>query len=247
MLTRIHIKNFKRFNDIEIELGKTVVLIGPNNSGKTTALQALALWEIGLKRCHEKQGTQKSVTINRRDLIATPVPTANLLWHDLAGQPPIEITVEGTINGKNCLCGIEFDYANEEYFYCRPTQAPIPPEAANMRVAFLPPMSGLAAIEPKWEPGRIHVLIGEGQTAQVLRNLCYQIEQYDPSKWLSLKENIKKLFGVTLLSPTYIRERGEITMAYQDLGGLKLDLSSSAQIETLSSPLLASRTVLTGA
>ncbi|MEN8216259.1 MAG: AAA family ATPase [Pseudomonadota bacterium] len=71
MLTRIHIKNFKRFNDIEIELGKTVVLIGPNNSGKTTALQALALWEIGLKRCHEKQGTQKSVTINRRDLIAT--------------------------------------------------------------------------------------------------------------------------------------------------------------------------------
>jgi len=88
-----------------------------------------------------------------------------LLWHDLAGQPPIEITVEGTINGKNCLCGIEFDYANEEYFYCRPTQAPIPPEAANMRVAFLPPMSGLAAIEPKWEPGRIHVLIGEGQAA----------------------------------------------------------------------------------
>ncbi|KHD06862.1 ATPase AAA [Candidatus Thiomargarita nelsonii] len=225
MLTRIHIKNFKRFNEIEFELGKTVVLIGPNNSGKTTALQALALWEIGLKRCQ----TQKAVTINRRDLIATPVPSANLLWHDLAGQPPIEITVEATINGKNCLCGIEFDYANEESFYCRPTQAPIPPEAANMRVAFLPPMSGLAAIEPKWEPGRIHVLIGEGQTAQVLRNLCYHIEQYDPSKWLSLKENIKKLFGVTLLSPTYIRERGEITMAYQDLGGLKLDLSSSGR------------------
>ena len=42
MLTKLTIKNFKRFDQAEIELGKSVVLIGPNNSGKTTALQALA-------------------------------------------------------------------------------------------------------------------------------------------------------------------------------------------------------------
>jgi hypothetical protein len=40
----------------------------------------------------------------------------------------------------------------------------IPKEAAGVKVAFLPPMSGLAAVEPKWEPGRINVLLGEGQT-----------------------------------------------------------------------------------
>ena len=50
MLTRIRIRNFKRFEDSEIELGKAVLLIGPNNSGKTTALQALSLWDIGLRR-----------------------------------------------------------------------------------------------------------------------------------------------------------------------------------------------------
>jgi len=89
MLTRIRIRNFKRFEDSEIELGKAVLLIGPNNSGKTTALQALSLWDIGLRRWNEKRKGKSSpekrpgVTVNRRDLVSIPVPVANLLWRNL--------------------------------------------------------------------------------------------------------------------------------------------------------------------
>ena len=85
MLTRLKLRNFKLFEEIDLKLGRQVVLIGPNNAGKTTALQALALWDIGLKRWIEKRGAgevplkRPGVTINRRDLIALPVPTANLL------------------------------------------------------------------------------------------------------------------------------------------------------------------------
>ena len=89
MLTRLRARNFKRFDSLDIELGQSVVLIGPNNSGKTSALQALALWEIGLRRWNElrkgKSVREKrpGVTVNRRDLVSVPVPDANLLWHDL--------------------------------------------------------------------------------------------------------------------------------------------------------------------
>ena len=55
MLTKLTVRNFKRFDSVEIELGNPVVFIGPNNSGKTTALQALAFWDIGLKRWNEKR------------------------------------------------------------------------------------------------------------------------------------------------------------------------------------------------
>ena len=55
MLTKLTIHNFKRFGVVEIELGNPVVFIGPNNSGKTSALQALAFWEIGLKKWNEKR------------------------------------------------------------------------------------------------------------------------------------------------------------------------------------------------
>src|ERR1700730_1087241 len=139
MLTSIKVKNFKRLDDVAIELGKTVVFVGPNNSGKTTALQALALWEIGLRKWVEKRSAKDTpekrpgVTINRRDLIAVPVPAANLLWRDLHVRTiqrdngkqdtrniRIDIVVSGVTDGSVWDCGFEFDYANQESFYCRP-------------------------------------------------------------------------------------------------------------------------------
>ena len=204
MLTRLKISNFKKLDDVDIELGKTVVLIGPNNSGKTSALQALALWDIGLRQWNAKREGKASpekrpgVAINRLEMISIPVPNLNLLWSDLHTRDKeqvegksrtknirIDVIVEGVTNDKNWSCGIEFDYSGEESCICRPVRKPgfegkpvkeakfteIPNEANEVRIAFLPPMSGLAAVEPKLEPGRLNVLLGEGQTAQVLRNL----------------------------------------------------------------------------
>lgn len=259
MLTRLRIKNFKRFPNADIELGQAVVLIGPNNSGKTTALQALALWDIGLRRWNQEYkdktapAQRPGVTINRRDLVSIPVPGANLLWRNLhfrdmrksngklqTQNVRIDITVEGVTQGKAWTSGLEFDYANDESVYCRPlrlddgkqpARMSVPQEAADTRVAFLPPMSGLTATEPKWESGRINVLLGEGQTAQVLRNLCHQLfDGAEPrTQWEEVCRCIESLFGAKLQPPEFIRERGEITMAYEDPEGSLLDLSSSGR------------------
>lgn len=258
MLTKLICRNFKNFGEVEVELGNSVVFIGPNNSGKTTALQALALWEIGLKRWNEKRKGRANpekrpgVAINRRDLISVPVPNARLLWRNLQVRDTemvsgkqrtqnirIDITVEGVTANKAWQCGLEFDYANEESFYCRPLrisekdgkvveQMPVPEEASNFSVAFLPPMSGLISNESRLDPGAINVRIGEGRTAEVLRNLCYQISQ-DTQKWETLCEKIHSLFGVYLDEPEYIPERGEVSMNYRDEFGISLDLSSSGR------------------
>ena len=66
MITRLRVRNFKRFESIDVELGNPVVFIGPNNSGKTTAMQALALWDLGLKRWHEKRGGQGPAALRFR-------------------------------------------------------------------------------------------------------------------------------------------------------------------------------------
>lgn len=58
MLTKLTVRNFKQFDDIAIELDNPVVFVGPNNSGKTSAMQALALWNLGLKRWMEKFARQ---------------------------------------------------------------------------------------------------------------------------------------------------------------------------------------------
>lgn len=43
MLTRLHIRNFKSIKDLSIDIKDFNILVGPNNSGKTSVLQTLAL------------------------------------------------------------------------------------------------------------------------------------------------------------------------------------------------------------
>jgi len=263
MLTKLTIRNFKRFDFAEVELGSPVVFIGPNNSGKTTALQALSLWSTGLKRWNEKRAGERApekrpgVALNRRDLIAVPVPDANLLWRDLHVRDVqrvkvngkikpetrnirIDIIVEGATEGRAWTCGLEFDYANEESLYCRPLRLsedknpermPIPPPATQVNVAYLPPMSGLAENETRLDPGAINVRLGEGRTAEVLRNLCYKISSGEDAgaKWTRVCQTIDELFLVQLDVPVYIPERGEITMTYVDRAGTRLDLASAGR------------------
>ncbi len=258
MINKIIVRNFKRFDEVTLELGENVVLIGPNNAGKTTALQALALWDIGYKTWVDKRSVNSTVSkrpgvaINRRDLISIPVPESNLLWRDKhtrsimrnqgkqrTSNVRIDIIVEGINEGKAWKCGLEFDYANEEGFHCRPLRLEtgknpermlVPNLKGRINIAFLPPMSGLADREFLKQPGEIGVLLGQGQTAQVLRNLCYRVyNDASPSaSWSNIVAAIRDIFGVELLDPV-MGETAEITLTYKDENGQEFDLSASGR------------------
>ena len=255
MLTRLVVRNFKRFEEMDIELGGLVMFIGPNNSGKTSALQALTLWDAGVRRWKARYpgkteaGKRSGVAVNRLDLLSIPVPRANLLWRGLRvrdvrrtdqGQMTsnvrMDILVEGVGEDGAWSCGMEFDYANVESLYCRPlridegarTRMSVPKEAGTMPMAFLPPMSGLTGAETYLRRGALNVRLGEGRTAEVLRNLCYRIHREQPDLWDKMIARIDLLFGAELSSPDYHPERDEISMSYRE-GGVQLDLSSSGR------------------
>jgi len=258
MLTRLIIRNFKRLGNVEIELGDSVVLVGPNNSGKSTALQALTLWDAGLRAWTAKRDIdapsekRPGVTINRKDLFALPTPTAKLLWHDLRThvrnrKVRIEVIVEGVADNEEWTCGLEFDFSNSESLACRPLRregfeearvenaefTTVPPHATSTRVAFLPPMSGLAEREHVKQRGEIEYLIGQGQTALVLRNLCRQVREGAPDRWDRIVDRIDRVFGVMLDAPSVDPSRSEITLAYRERtrvnGNRSLDLSSAGR------------------
>ncbi|MDX1992327.1 MAG: AAA family ATPase [bacterium] len=245
MLTRLRIQNFKQFEDVDIELGQTVVFIGPNNSGKTTALQALALWYEGLQAWTDEvsrhitppyEPLDDRTTLNRLNLITIPIRSTELLWRNLkvVNGTPVEIAVvvEGINEDHVWSHGYQFQFVNEESIYCN--------QGTNQNALFyiddapelvyLPPMSGLIATEDRLERGSINRRIGEGRTAEVLRNLCYQLYERNGSSagWDKLITTMRESFGIELLPPEYLAARGEIRMAYRERGVL-LDIGSAGR------------------
>lgn len=123
------------FEEVEVPLGIGFVLVGPNNCGKTSVLQALTLWHTGLKRWEErhmqkgKRGIPSKlpgVPVTRLDLTSLPVSETNLLWHGRNVRRGynqnirIELIVKGIRCGKEWKCSLEFDYPNRESLFCRP-------------------------------------------------------------------------------------------------------------------------------
>ncbi|MBP6448486.1 MAG: AAA family ATPase [Saprospiraceae bacterium] len=49
MISKIRIKNFRQIKDQTIEFQQAVVVIGPNNGGKSTLLQAISLFAIAIR------------------------------------------------------------------------------------------------------------------------------------------------------------------------------------------------------
>ncbi len=254
MLTKLEIRNFKRFDSVEIELGNPVVFIGPNNSGKTTALQALALWGLALQRWRsEPSGKRHGFVLNRKDLLAVPVPDAILLWHELhyfdesiqederlvsstTTARPIGVRVTGQGDRREWRCAFEFNHSNQESIDYGPfwnaSHVALPEEASNIRVAFLPPMSGLADQEFLKQPGEISYLIGQGRTGEVLRNLCYRARNDSPEgeqRWASITESMQRLFGTAISEPVLSPSRASIEMTYHDRSGVELDLSCTGR------------------
>ncbi|MDE0103704.1 MAG: AAA family ATPase [Bryobacterales bacterium] len=90
-------------------------------------------------------------------------------------------------------------------------------------------MSGLAATETRLDQGAIDVRIGEGRTAEVLRNLCHLVHTANPSgHWNSVVGWIRGLFGCDLEEPEYVPSRGEVLLFYRE-GGSRFDISSAGR------------------
>ena len=71
-------------------------------------------------------------------------------------------------------------------------------------------------------------LIGQGQTAGILRNLCFQVSLDAPKAWEWITRELSSLFGVSLRQPEFISERSEIRLVY-DQGKTELDISSAGR------------------
>ena len=245
LLHYIEIQNFKHFGAKQrIELDHPAVLIGPNNCGKTTAIQAIALWSQAVGTWFEVKGKstpreRTATSINRLNIVSVPVRRTRYFWHNAAvrrGNRDVPLLITVGILHRNKVEPVTMRFRNQgdELVYCTPDDATLKkPEvvetAAGLNVALLYPMSGLETEEPILQPGRIDVLLGQGQTAQVLRNLCLLVFKDAPEDWRRIAKLMSRLFSVDLGDPTETG-RGGIDLFYRQANVREpLDVSLSGR------------------
>ena len=113
---------------------------------------------------------------------------------------------------------MQFRNHGSEVVYCKPDSKSVErldliAAAAKIDVELLYPMSGIETDEPILRSGRIDVLLGQGQTGQVLRNLCLIVLKNSPDSWSRIVSLMKRLFSVDLEDPIET-SRGSIDLFY---------------------------------
>ena len=195
MIHRLTLRNFKSVGEQTYDFTQFDLLIGRNNSGKSTVLQALAIWQFCVDEFHRaKRGGSTGIQVVLPNFTALPVPEFNLLWKDRTDrrypqqggktkQEFILISIELEWRGPDGVVnafGVELRYHSPQTIYAIPKggwahfrecegRGDLP------RIAYVPPFSGLEPAEKWLDVAPRRQQVGKGQPGSVLRNLLLQV------------------------------------------------------------------------
>ena len=196
MITRLTLRNFKNVGEQVYHFTQFDLLVGRNNSGKSTVLQALAIWQFCVDEFHRsKRSGSKGIQVVLPNFTALPVPEFNLLWKDRTERAYpvdkkgnkkqefilIEILVEWRRStGETDSFGVEIRYHSSQTIYAIPNGGWERFRACDQRgdlpkIAYVPPFSGLEPTEKWLDISPIRQQVGKGQPGSVLRNLLLRV------------------------------------------------------------------------
>ena len=230
MIQRVVIRRFKRFDEVTFDLPAHIVLAGPNNTGKTTVLQAIAAWGLAFERWkylnnfQRRGGYYELAPIARQAFSAVPLRDFGLLWRDRIYRDNVEVEIH---SAEGWRVAMEFVANSTEQIYIRPKRdaEPATLRGAKLDTVFVPPMTGLSTEEPVYQRPKIDQLLGQARPGEVLRNLLVEAHRSEPA-WTELEASIERLFGYQLIPPD--ATGADILAEYTTRpGGTRLDIASA--------------------
>lgn len=228
MIEAVRIRRFKRFGDLEFRFPGSVILAGPNDSGKTTALQAIAAFALALRTWrylndfNPRRGFVKA-PITRLGFSPVPLQSFHQLWNDRQYAGIMEVEVR---HRSGWTVAMEFHPDTTEQIFVRPRRGVDGDllRTLDFDAVFIPAMTGVETNERFLQPSAVEQILGTGNPGQVLRNLLIETHR-DDAAWKELQESVGRLFGYRLLPPN--PGAAFVFAEYEPVhGGPRLDLST---------------------
>jgi predicted ATPase len=184
-IKKITLKNFKKFENLTLVLQPLDCLVGGNNSGKSSLLQSLALFDFCLHQCLTKRNgnplSLKNRTIFEEDFLVLPMIRAVDLWYEQMLQ----------VKKKRILIEIEVVFEHEKVVkttidfhlnrFLLSTQTELDEnwlnQLKNFKISYLPAFSNLQIKEEKRTQLSIRNELGRGNVNAVIRNLLLALKE----------------------------------------------------------------------
>lgn len=185
-ILKIKINNFKRLGNKEIDLKNGISLIvGGNNSGKSSVLHALAIWEYAKQvliyekspkaLCADFRGDGYGVTLD--EFTPINIPSFKYLWTNLKATSGYTLSIKcywKNSNDEDRYLEIGLAYGQEK-LYIKKLSSNILEGETIPRIAYLPTFAGINSKEEWHTHAMRNKLIGQGLAGSVLRNQIMEL------------------------------------------------------------------------
>lgn len=223
-IEKITLHRFKQFHSAKVPLNSGLSLLaGGNNSGKSSVLHGLAVWEfcktiLEFTRGHKAWtdgGLSQGIGIGISDFTPINVPSLKHLWHNLRTQKDKEpdgytLKVGAFWDREGTKAHIEFglSLANDRLFI-KTTASSLkladvedengePLSGVVPKIAYLPPFAGITDREPLHSVAMRNRLVGQGLSGAVIRNMIYDMTRRNKEERVRLRGGRSKLRSADL-------------------------------------------------
>ena len=218
MLTKRTIKNFKRFRDeTVVNFEPITVLLGGNNSGKSTVLQALSIFQYCMEVTRKRKNggfTLDTKTIGPEEFGALPVAEPTDLWPD--SKPAGAINIEAKFSN-DATISFEITMSFNRFSITPALHGEAGKLIETTKVRYVPIHSGLALREGFLLAPERAERLRELQHGSVIRNLLWDLKEHNKERWKKLKEILERLYPTATLDVTFDSQVDRfISSEYQD-------------------------------
>jgi len=199
----ITLHRFKRYRDrnVNVPSGYTL-LAGENNSGKSSFMQAFAIWEFCKYVISIERGEQallqsgiggQGIGISSEDFLPINLPSLKHLWTNLRiapedkGQGPesdgytLWIKLNWTLGDDSKFLKISLSLNNERLLI-KATESNLVEGDLIPKIAYIPPFAGILKKEPYHTPAMRNRLIGQGLSGSAIRNTILELFRANKEK-----------------------------------------------------------------
>ena len=239
MINKLYIENFKSFQKFDSSWEPFNILVGANNSGKTTIFHAFnfIFWLLE-KTAHLGERTVHFEKAQVTEFQRIPCMEPRDIYFQQkirSGRGPLRIVLELSFNlsatksAKEKKLHFEIYQAYARNFMIDGTESSKLwlseyEELLSLKPIYVPGFAGAIAKEDLYRPLAWDRLIGEGRHNEVIRNMLYQISQ-KKGEWSDFIKSLKALFSIAGLDVPFNEKKDQwLTATYTETKEVALDI-----------------------